>query len=73
MHSALRFSVIGLLLAAVAGCGQMGPLYLPADAPAGEAAAPAAEPSEPAAVEPDPAPEDPAPALDATGSDDDED
>ena len=36
MYNALRQSVVVLLLAAVAGCGQMGPLYLPDEALAGE-------------------------------------
>ncbi len=36
MYSALRPTVTALLLAAVAGCGQMGPLYLPDEAPAAD-------------------------------------
>ena len=36
MFNALRQSVVALLLAAVAGCGQMGPLYLPVEAPEGQ-------------------------------------
>ena len=52
MYNTLRQSVLVLLLAAVTGCGQMGPLYLPAEHPAGEeeaaeaATAPAAKPDE---------------------------
>ncbi|NND66367.1 MAG: hypothetical protein HKN19_02160 [Halioglobus sp.] len=64
MYSALRQSVIALLLAAVVGCGQMGPLYLP-EAPAAEDSAPAAEDSAPAAG-------DPAPAADTPWPDDEE-
>ena len=51
MFNALRRSVIALLLAAVAGCGQMGPLYLPVEAPQGQAEA--AEAATAQATEPD--------------------
>ena len=69
MYSALRLPVIALLLAAVAGCGQMGPLYLP-EAPAAETA-PAAE-GVPATDARETATEDSATAADAAKPDDEE-
>ena len=63
MYSALRLPVIALLLAAVAGCGQMGPLYLP-EAPAAE--------QPPVAAAQEPATEDPATAADTAKPDDEE-
>ena len=64
MYSALRQSVIALLLAAVAGCGQMGPLYLPQ--------APAAEDSAPATENPAPVAGDAAPAAETAKPNDEE-
>ena len=57
MYSATRLTVIALLLAAVAGCGQMGPLYLP---------------ETPTAATPETATEDSATAADAAKPEDDE-
>ena len=57
MYSAIRQSVFALLLAAVAGCGQMGPLYLP---------------ETPTAATPETATEDPATAADAAKPEDEE-
>lgn len=66
MYSALRPPVIALaLLAALAGCGQMGPLYLPAAVSAAEDGGPGAEAGAPVT-------EDPAPAADAARPDDEE-
>ena len=69
MYSATRLTVIALLLAAVAGCGQMGPLYLP-EAPAAETA-PAVDET-PATDAGETATEDSATAADAAKPDDDE-
>lgn len=49
MYSALRHPVIALLFVAVAGCGQIGPLYLPDEVPAPDNGEPATEDSATAA------------------------
>lgn len=64
MYSALRQPVIALLFAAIAGCGQMGPLYLPDEGPPAN--------STPVAEDSATATEDPVPAGDAARPDEDE-